>query len=164
MTTENSKDITKSLKKLVQWLRSMRRDNSVADRAYKVVIDILKSGQLRVQDSISSILAEDEADIDHGDMLQTYPVPTHVSDTGNAVTRGGWQVDYYPNPTGNSDPIPDPFFLPDEFQMPEVYGNPFLMNFDQSNPFSLTMEELLMDEGEVSTQHSQAQGQFNDPH
>jgi hypothetical protein len=164
MTTENSKDITKSIKKLVRWLRSMRRDNGVADRAYKVVIDILKSGELRAQDNITSILAEDETDIGDGDLLQTYPVSTHASDAENAVTRGEWQADHYSNPTGNFDPMPDPFFLPDEFQMPEVYGNPFLMNFDQSNPFSLTMEEMLMDEGEVSMQHSQAQGQYNDSH
>ena len=164
MTTQDSKDIPKSIKKLVRWLRSMRRDNGVADRAYNVIIEILKSKKLRVQDNTTDILAEDEEDIEGGYLLQTYPVSTHASDSGNAVARGEWQADYYPNPTGNFDPMPDPYFLPDQFQMSEVYGNPFLTNFDQSNPFSLTMDELLMDEGEVSLQYSQSQGQYNDLH
>jgi hypothetical protein len=159
MTTQNNKDIPKSIKKLVRWLRSLRRDNGVADRAYKVVIEILKSGKLRVQDDITDILAEDEADLDRRYLLQTYPVLTHASDSGNAFARGVWQTDFYPDPPSNFDPMPDPYFLPDQFQISEVYGNPFLTNFDQSNPFSLAMDELLMDEGDTSLQYPQPQGQ-----
>jgi hypothetical protein len=43
MTTQDNEDIPKCIKKLIWWLRSMRSDNGVADLAYKVVIDILKT-------------------------------------------------------------------------------------------------------------------------
>lgn len=127
----------------------MRSDNGVADRAYKVVINILKSGKLRVQDHTANILSEDEAGIDHGHLFQAYLASTHATDSRNAFARGEWQAEYYPDPTGNFDPIPDAYFLPDQFQMPEVYDNLFLTDFDQPNPF-FSMDGLLMDEGEAS--------------
>ncbi|KAF2186136.1 hypothetical protein K469DRAFT_631511 [Zopfia rhizophila CBS 207.26] len=159
MTTRDSEDIPKCIKKLVRWLRSMRINNAVAERAYKVVMDILKSGEPRVQTGITDLLADDEADIDRGHLFQAYPVSTHPFDPVNVSVQSEWQADYYRDPsTATFDLMPGLYFLPDQFQMPSAYGNPFLTYFDQPNPISLTMDELWRNE-EASPEYSQNQQQ-----
>lgn len=163
MTKRDNEDIPKCIKRLVRWLRSMRRVDGVASRAYKVVIGILKNGELREQDDIVGILAEDDADTDRGHMLRTYQETTQAPTSENTFARDEWQAqsDYYPPPNDNFAQMPDPFFLPDQFQVPQGYGNPFLTNFDQSNPFSLNMDDLMMVDGDASLQYPQLQEQYN---
>ena len=72
MTKPGNKEILKCIKKLLCWLRAMRLNNPVAERAYKLIVDILKSGESYVQDDITDLLAEDEADIDRGPLFSTY--------------------------------------------------------------------------------------------
>jgi len=50
----------------------------------------------------------------------------------------------------------DPFFLPEPVQMQFTYGNPFMTNFDQQNPISMStgMEELWSGTGGASEEFS----------
>ncbi|KAF2703841.1 hypothetical protein K504DRAFT_507750 [Pleomassaria siparia CBS 279.74] len=150
LNTRDNEDVPKCIKKLLRWLRAMRNNNPVAGRAYKLIVNILKSGETRVQADITDLLAEDEADIDRGHLFQTYPVPLNPSNpnptpTGGFASSAQWQQNYY-DPA--FVPLPDPYFLMDQFQMPSSYGNPFLTNFDQGNPINLNVDDLWRNEGD----------------
>jgi hypothetical protein len=144
MSKHGNNEIPKNIKKLLRWLRVMRTENPVADRAYKLVINILKSGESQVQEDITDLLAEDEANIDRGNLFARYagemapPSSMPLSNTGeaNVFAAGDWQSNYW---TGDQfdNGMPDPFFLPEQFQMPLTFGNPFATNFDQGNPISM---------------------------
>lgn len=154
MTKPGNKEIPKCIKKLLRWLQAMRPNNPVAERAYKLIVNILKSGESHVQDDITDLLAEDEADIDRGPSFSTYPSATLSPEFLNVFAPGQWQP--FPYDT-TVFPMPDPHFLPEQFQMPITYGNPFLTNFDQQNPFSITIDVLWRNAGEDSVQYPPSQ-------
>jgi hypothetical protein len=153
LKTQNNDDVSKSIKKLVRWLQCMRSDNDIADQAYKVVTDILKSGKLPVEDNIDSMIVEDEPDLDREQPYPSYPTSTQGLDAEIAFTQAEQHTDYYPGPVGNFDALSDPYFSLDQFQMPEIYENLFMTSFDQPNPLFPTMEDILMGEDEAAMQH-----------
>lgn len=139
----------------------MRARNPVAGRAYKLVVDILKSGESHVEEDMADLLPTDEADIDHGYLMSGYrgdgdmALPTNISTSidmtagereENLFAPGNWQQENWQQWTANQfdTGIPDPYFLPEQFPMQFTYGNPFMTNFDQQNPISMGMgmEEL----------------------
>ena len=173
MTKHGNKQIPKSIKKLLHWLRAMRTQNLVAGRAYKLVVDILKSGESRVQGNIADLLPEDEVDIDRGYLMSDYhgdgdaalPTNTFTSmpmTTGdgeeNVFAPGNWQQGNWQQWIGDQfeTGMSDPFFLPEPVQMQFTYGNPFMTNFDQQNPISMStgMEELWSGTGGASEEFS----------
>lgn len=151
MTTRDNEEIPKCIKKLLRWLGAMRRNNAVAERAYKLVLDILKSGESRIQVDITNLLAEDEADIEGGNSFQAFPGVIDPSDPGDAFATGQWQPDFY-DPPGFA-PMSDTYLWPDQFPMSSMYGNPFLTNFDQGNPISLTMDEIWRNTDDASSEY-----------
>jgi hypothetical protein len=153
LKTQNNVDVSKSIKKLVRWLKCMRSDNDIAGQAYKVVTDLLKSAKLPVEDNVDSMIAEDKPEMDREQPYPSYPTSTQGFDAGTAFTQPEQHVDYYPGPTGNFDAMPDPYFLLDQFQMPEVYENLFMTSFDQPNPLFPDMEDILMGEDEAAMQY-----------
>jgi hypothetical protein len=66
----HDEEITKSTKKLVRWLQHMRGSNAVAERAYSVAIDIIKTGAPRVTVDISDILEEEHSHLDRSQKLR----------------------------------------------------------------------------------------------
>jgi hypothetical protein len=73
-----------------------------------------------------------------GDMAPPSSVPLSSVGGANVFAQGDWQSNYWTGDQFDSG-MPDPFFLPEQFQMPVTYGNPFSTNFDQSNPISMGM-------------------------
>jgi hypothetical protein len=106
--THNGEELSKSIEKLVRWLKFMSVSNAVAGRAYNVIIDILMTGAPEIQIGISDIFAEEEAGIYRSHSFQTSRMPgntTFPSRPGSSFPQGEWEIPYfnYPTATANFD-------------------------------------------------------------
>lgn len=162
--------MTKSIKKLVRWLRALEYNDPIAAQAYKVVVKIVKA-------SAPTLRAQAE------DLLALYddipPPPQQFQHAGARYNSHQWAAeDEYRNPTGPSAPAPfqqqafDPWV---EYQthpyqdapmdtdlMPMSFGNPFSTTFDQAAPV-LSMQELWTMPGSSFPDMDFSQGQQNYP-
>jgi hypothetical protein len=75
-TTENSKEISESVDKLVRWLQFMGLSNSVADHAYKVVLDIIKTSALQARTDVSDPPAENQVEPSFNNITATTNIGT----------------------------------------------------------------------------------------
>lgn len=141
--------ISDSVRKLVRLLQAMSVSNAVAERAYKVVINIIKSGAPRVQVDISDTLAEDSRRA-QSRMSSNTTIPARPKAT--PPPRDDDEESYFPEisakatsldtarPTSSGPEEPEGGV--DEFQieefiawdvdqnMPSLFGNPFSTEYD----------------------------------
>jgi hypothetical protein len=123
-TTQNSEELSESIAKLVRWLRFMSSRNTVADRAYKVVMDMIKTGVPEVRIDISDVMVEEQAR-----PSSNYHTATTNVDTQSPTIFGEQQlIQAY----GEFEPDQH-FMLDPGLQMPSIFGTPFTTNFDQFN-------------------------------
>jgi hypothetical protein len=123
-TAQKGEDLSKSIDKLVRWLRSMSPGNPVAKRAYEVVMDIVKTTVPRVRTEKSDILAEEQAT-----PSSNYPTATSNVDTQSTTT---FEKEQPVQASGEFHPGQD-FMLDPALQMPPTFGTPFITDFDQPN-------------------------------
>ncbi|KAF2653038.1 hypothetical protein K491DRAFT_718355 [Lophiostoma macrostomum CBS 122681] len=144
-------DIPSHIKKLVKWLRCMRGNQPVAERAYTVAMGIIKSVRKQAQAEIDAILAEEEK-ADTADrereawqeqeqsrfnldpLLQDLDVDTTYDDTPMA----NYMADSMQFSSATFDPAlytEDLHMSYPEVSMANTYGLPFSSTFDQTNPF-----------------------------
>ena len=162
MTSQETEGIPPFIKKLLWLLKSMRHNNEVAKRAYKLAMSILQSWDPHLQSGISNIIAEEVMDIDRGKLFQDQAYAAQSLDAASEYPAGQWQPDLYD--PGDYNLASDPHFLPESYQMSGVYGNPFLTNFDQANPISLSMDDYWRNfGGEILPNHSQSGSQQQPP-
>ncbi|KAL6171730.1 hypothetical protein ACJQWK_02736 [Exserohilum turcicum] len=139
------KEIAKSTKKLIRWLQHLSSTNTVAERAYQVTMDIIKTGAPRIRIDISDILSEEAGDSDrshpfpdmHTSATDSYP--PHMQEAPPMSDLGmGFSGDLN-NPLLFGQQAHSHWFLSDpqylmldpDLQLPLTFGNPFMTNFDQ---------------------------------
>jgi hypothetical protein len=122
--TQKGEELSKSINKLVRWLRSMSRGNPVAKRAYEVVMDIIWTRVPRVRTEKSDILAEEQA-------RPSYSCPTTTSnvDTQTSTTFGKEQ----PVQASGEFQLGQDFMLDPVMEMLPTFSTPFITDFDQFN-------------------------------
>jgi hypothetical protein len=123
-TAQKGEELSKSIDKLVRWLRSMSPGNPVAKRAYEVVMDIIRTTVPRVRTEKSDILAEEQAT-----PSSNYPTATSNVDTQSTTT---FDKEQPVQASGEFQPGQD-FMLDPALQMPPTFGTPFITDFDQPN-------------------------------
>ena len=124
----------------------MRSNNALADRAYKIVADILTTGNARFQADVVGLLAEDVVVSGKSRFAQPYTqqsdafsVANWQQDVTNPAPAAGSSTQFF-DPTSASDNfVSDQYAFDTNYQMPFVYGNPFITTFDQVNPLSQTV-------------------------
>lgn len=158
--THNS-EISANIEKLVRWLQAMSGSNAVADRAYRVVIDILKTCAPRVRLNISDILVEEEASVAVFTPGKSPPKDDSVMQLSNDLTKTPKFEPEYPVTFGGHSPVqaweelqPYQFSMPEpSLDMPSVFTNPFLTSFDNPNPlldaFPLNGDATINDESRL---------------
>lgn len=131
-TTNN---LATPLKKLVRWLRTMRYQDVVAHRAYKVVFDILKTSAQRNHFDINDLLAEEEAessflpDVATSEFHPTsWQAPEHTASFVDPAIVAGDQLQL---PNDQMDYQLE--FLLNHYQTPPLYGNPYATPFDSTD-------------------------------
>jgi hypothetical protein len=138
------------IKKLTKWLRCLREDQAVAERAYKVAIGVMKSIRKQTQSEIDDVLAEEEeadrADCDRVMRQQqeqaTFSLDNLFDDPNAGVTITTPDMNYMSDPMSFNSTLVDPALYTEvlpmsypEVSMADTYGMPFLSSFDQMNPF-----------------------------
>lgn len=153
----NGGQLYEDINKLVRWLKSISISNAVAERAYKVVIDIIRAGAPRMRIDISDVLAVEEAGIDHGHSSQAYSTSSNTTSsphpknsfpqsesgmapfsdpsiTANFGTQFPTTLEEQPPAHAFEESKPDQFFMLDaDLKIPSVFCNPFTTSLDQSN-------------------------------
>jgi hypothetical protein len=154
------------IKKLLKWLRCLMPENPVAERANKVVLDILKGCPEGMRRDFSDILADEfsESFRNHPDsptqnsfydwnldpqsrlsatMHPNMSMLPHIQYLGS-IENQGVEGAYDSNGSGESNAESgDKWWSGDlGFQLPSTYGNPFQTTFDQVNPLSTSLDEL----------------------
>jgi hypothetical protein len=157
-------DNTPDLKKLMEWLRAMQRNDPVADRAYQVVRKIIKNSGSAFQEKTDVLLAE-ETNLDsgvqsssrndsHNDKLFEFRQGgTWTEEENLAITTanpGAFNFQYYQQPLNHISPefTEAQYFwsAQDQFHFPTTFGNPFINSFDQGAPV-INMADLWADPG-----------------
>lgn len=111
-------EILQSLRKLIQWLSAMRVGDSAAERACRVVFELVMNG--RFSDELKRLLSDDEQQ--HYQPYQSYQQPS---------TEDSWQGQ--PLCRHIADDYGDHFIQ--DPSLTSIYGNLFVNKFDVSNPF-----------------------------
>lgn len=146
--THSDNSILASTRKLVRWLQFMSTSNAIAQRAYRMIVEVLRAGASRLQVDISDIVAEGEACQGHALPHSKEPPLGHK----DGFLHDDWELPSFDDPAtaagyGTQNPNawqqqpgqdlrgfqPDQYFMPDP-QMPSMFGNPFFTSFDLSNP------------------------------
>jgi hypothetical protein len=123
-TTQESEELSKSIDKLVRWLWSMSPGNSVAERAYEVVMDIIRTRVPRARTKKSNILAEEQA-------RSSYNYPTAIPnvETQSTTTLRKKQ----PIQASGDFQLDQDFMLDPALQMSPSFCTPFITDLDQFN-------------------------------
>jgi hypothetical protein len=162
--------MTKSIKKLVRWLRAMKYNDSVASQAYKVVVKIIRASSPTLRAQADDLLAL------HDD-FPPQPEPYQHANAGYDPHQ--WEAGgQYRDSAGPSAPAPfqqqsidpwldyqqDPYLdAPMDADLtPMSFSNPFLTNFDEAAPM-LSMQDLWTMPGASfpNIDFSQGQGNFD---
>jgi hypothetical protein len=160
--------MTKSIRKLVRWLRAMSYNDPVAAQAYKVVVKIIRAASPTLRAQADDLLALHD---DSPPQSQPYQHANVGYDPHQ------WEAgDQYHNPAGPSAPAPfkhqpfdpwldyqsDPYLdAPMDADLtPMSFGNPFLTNFDEAAPV-LSMQDLWTMPGSSFPNINFSQGQGN---
>jgi hypothetical protein len=147
--THNVSEISGSVHKLVRLLLAMSASNPVAERAYKVVVNIIKSGAPRVQVDIADILAED-ARLERSHASSNIALrsrPREHSEESYFPERTAKAISLDPIPPTSPSPEPQqrPQQDPNDYQLDEwltldadrdtlsLFGNPFSTEFDDKD-------------------------------
>lgn len=143
---KEGQEIAASTKKLVRWLQHLSSTNTVAERAYQVTIDIIKTGAPQVSIDISDILSEEAGNLHHNHLLpdmhisssHTYPSDMHeappMDDLGMGFSNDLNDSFLYGQQGNNHHwfpPDPQHLMLDPNMQLPMTFGNTFMTNFDQ---------------------------------
>lgn len=127
----NRADITRSIKKLVRWLRFMQQRDAAVERALKVVLNVLRKARNEVE--IADILQEELANTYGGHLVQPWMWQADSLDPGASYPQllssfgGESPMDEFSEfQTGLSS-------MPDPLPMPHIYGNAFAENLLGSN-------------------------------
>ncbi|CAG5181457.1 uncharacterized protein ALTATR162_LOCUS9772 [Alternaria atra] len=123
-TTQKEEELSKSIDKLVRWLRWMSPGNAVAKRAHEVVMDIIRTRVPRVRTENYNILAEEQARLS-----SNYPTATSNVDTQSTAT---FEKEQPVQASGEFQPG-QYFMLDPALQMRPTFSSPFITDFDQSN-------------------------------
>ncbi|KAF2175859.1 hypothetical protein K469DRAFT_723784 [Zopfia rhizophila CBS 207.26] len=163
---QNGEEILPSIKKLIRWLRTMKENNKMAERAYTMAFEILQRLAPRVNADISDLLREDAAgptspetsnfedQFTASEYGQGYPFPDgeysqqfgrqemHASGFRDIQTGYASMFAFPPGPP-HQDSSVLPFmdlggtFLSNLPQSRPLFGNPFLTPYDERNPVTL---------------------------
>lgn len=157
---ERAVEILWNVKKLIRWLRKMSEDDAVANRAYRISIELLPKVAIRVHADISDLLKEDTVAAEHrpniyGDLFSgypqgfSYPVSLHPPQDIQQSTQSGYYSGF-PSATGMNAfhqtssqefDVFQPFqqtSYPNFQHSRDVYGNSFFTTYDEHNPFYTT--------------------------
>jgi hypothetical protein len=128
-TNQNGEELSENIEKLVRWLRFMSSRSVVAERAYKVVLGIMKTDAARVHTDKSELVAR-------GQVIPPSNYPTATTNTG---TQSATSVEEEQLEQESEISELDQYFMLDPaLQMPSVFGNPFNSDFDQFSLFHTT--------------------------
>lgn len=138
----------------------MSEDNAVANRAYRISIELLPKVAIRVHADISDLLKEDTVAAEHrpniyGDLFSgypqgfSYPVSVHPPQGIQQVTQSGYHSGFPPATGVNAfhQTSSQEFDLFQPFQQTsypnfphgqDAYGNSFFTTYDEHNPFYTT--------------------------
>lgn len=158
---ERVTEIVLNIKKLIRWLKKMSEDNGIAQRAYRMSMDLLPKVAIRVQADISDLLAEDISTNEQDPNIYEEPFSGYSQDFQYSTAaqpmddiRQDAQFGYYsnfPQTVGMNafHPMPPQGFnsfqpyqnvvSPGIQQGGDAFGNSFFTTYDEHNPFFTTV-------------------------
>jgi hypothetical protein len=122
-TIQNGEELSENIEKLVRWLRFLSSRSAVAERAYKVVLGIIKTNAARVRTDKSELGAG-------GQVIPPSNYPAATTNTGIQSATSVEEEEQLVQESGLSE-LDQYFMLDPVVEMPSIFGNPFNSAFDQ---------------------------------